>query len=161
MTDSRLIAASLLLLAAACATTPAAHDPSRDPAAALKRQTLLLQYRVPADGMIPVALFDADSTLRVSLSGVVTATSANDVLILPCVAQRIKQLVDEGYFVAIVSNQGGFANLMKKGQTDAANQQLVTSEAALATTVQLINAQARAPVIHYFDMAENEDDFRK
>ncbi|MBI2892738.1 MAG: HAD-IIIA family hydrolase [Deltaproteobacteria bacterium] len=98
----------------------------------------------------PVAFFDADSTLRVSKSGSVTADYPGDVNILPFVARKIAELGELGYLVAVVSNQGGVGS---------GHQSYEDAEGALAFTVaQLGRLGAR---VHYFDFAEAYDEFRK
>lgn len=70
----------------------------------------LATYTCPAGAEpIKVAFFDADSTLRVSKSGAVSANTADDVNLLPLVARKVAQVNAEGFLVAIVSNQGGVA----------------------------------------------------
>jgi DNA 3'-phosphatase len=108
-------------------------------------------YICPAgDGPIPVAFFDADSTLRVSKRGSVTADDPGDVDILPFAADFLAAQNDQGRLVAIVSNQGGIAD---------GHQTLAGAEGALAYTVrQLLRLGAR---VDYFDFAENYDQQRK
>lgn len=104
-----------------------------------------------ADGALqPVAFFDADSTLRVSKSGQVTADNPTDVNILPFAARKVAELNRLGYLVAIVSNQGGVGS---------GHQSYEDAEGALAFTVaQLGRLGAR---VDYFDFAEAYDQFRK
>ena len=97
-----------------------------------------------------VAFFDADSTLRVSKSGAVTAEDPGDVNILPFVAGTIADLTRRGYLVAVVSNQGGISS---GHQTDD------DAQGALAFTVAQLAALG-APV-PYFDYAEAYDEYRK
>lgn len=119
-------------------------------AAPEKRQTLDL-YACPsgADG-IGVAFFDADSTLRVSKVGSVTATSATDVDVLPFAATTIAKLRKKHKLIAIVSNQGGVG----KGKT-----KYETAEGALALTAKRLGQLGGS--VDWFDFAENEDEFRK
>lgn len=98
----------------------------------------------------PVAFFDADSTLRVSKSGQVTADDPADVNILPFAARRVAELGAQGYLIAIVSNQGGVGS---------GHQSYEDAEGALAFTVSQLGALGAR--VHYFDFAENYDDFRK
>src|SRR5690606_36349155 len=72
-----------------------------------KRRTTSYLKCPRGDAKAKVAFFDADSTIRVSKSGVVTATSPTDVNVLPFAASEIAKLDREGYIVAVVSNQGG------------------------------------------------------
>jgi DNA 3'-phosphatase len=104
----------------------------------------------PGGGPIKVAFFDADSTLRVSQSGAVTANAIDDVYLLPFAADTIARLNAEGYLVAIVSNQLG----VSRGFVTAA----VAEGALLATAGRLALLQAR---IDYVDFAERADADRK
>lgn len=108
-------------------------------------------YACPSDvDDVGVAFLDADSTLRISRSGTPTASHEQDVYILPFVARRIAELNDQGYLVAIVSNQGGVA----AGFTD-----FEVAEGALVFVAhQLEQLGAK---IDYIDFADQKDDFRK
>lgn len=134
---------------------PAADEPSAceadEPAAVPTVRQDLSAWTCPADAAPqPVAFFDADSTLRVSKSGTVTADGPRDVNILPFVARKIIELGELGYLVAVVSNQGGVGS---------GHQSYEDAEAALAFTVsQLATLGAR---VHYFDFAESYDEYRK
>lgn len=114
----------------------------------------LTKYRCPTtppeDG-IAVAFFDADSTIRVSKSGVVTATSQDDVNVLPFVAETIRKAkIKQKVLVAVVSNQGGVG----KGHTP-----YEVAEGAIAYAASQI-ARLGAKV-DYFDFAPDDDEFRK
>lgn len=118
----------------------------------LKRQTFLSDNFSKKESKVRVAFFDADSTLRVSISGSVSANAVDDVMLLPDVEVKIAELVKQGYLVAIVSNQGG----IKAG--------LVTHEVAdgaLYHTIELIKAKNPEAQIQYFDYAEGDDEARK
>lgn len=104
----------------------------------------------PPDAGIPVAFFDADSTLRVTKSGSVTPNDVDDVYVLPFAAETIKQLNAEGYLVAVVSNQGGVA----AGYTT-----LEVAEGGLVTAITLLTDLGAK--IDYLDFADQKDDFRK
>lgn len=101
---------------------------------------------------VKVAFFDADSTLRVSKSGSVSANGPKDVILLPFVADRIAELNQAGYLIMIVSNQGGVGKGILPIQT---------ADAALFYTVKLIRGKNKKARVHYIDFAENEDQFRK
>jgi DNA 3'-phosphatase len=103
----------------------------------------------PAGSSVPVAFFDADSTLRVSISGNVSASHAKDVYLLPCVAERLRELKENGYLIMIVSNQGGIPRYTSLEEADL----------ALQYTVDLIR-EAGGDVAIY-DFAENNDEYRK
>jgi len=99
---------------------------------------------------IKVAFFDADSTLRVSKSGSVTANSVEDVNVLPFAASKIAELSHSGMLVAIVSNQGGVAS---------GKQTFEVAEGALVFAAkQLAKLGGK---IDYIDLAEKLDDNRK
>jgi len=115
-----------------------------------KRRTTSAIKCPPGTGHAKVAFFDADSTIRISKSGAVTADSATDVNVLPFAAQEIKRLASEGHLIAIVSNQGGVGS---------GHQTLATAEKALALAVSRLR-KLGAPV-HYFDFADKYDNFRK
>ncbi len=115
-----------------------------------KRRTTSAIKCAPGTALKKVAFFDADSTIRVSKSGAVTADSATDVNVLPFAAKEIKRLAGEGFLIAVVSNQGGIS---------AGHQTLATAEKALALAISKLR-KLGAPV-HYFDFAEKNDDFRK
>lgn len=110
-----------------------------------------LSYTCPrGEAPIKVAFFDADSTLRVSKANSVTAVSVDDVAILPFVAKAIRAANDDGFLVAIVSNQGGVA----AGRTT-----LRVAEGALVTTAKKLGALGAR--VNYLDFAEAHDGFRK
>lgn len=94
-----------------------------------------------------VAFFDADSTIRISKTKSVTANEENDVLILPFVAKKIRELNESGYLIAIVSNQGGVKDNKEKFQ--------IAQGSLLYTIHQLARLGAR---VDYFDFAEFFDD---
>ena len=101
---------------------------------------------------VKVAFFDADSTLRVSRSGSVSANSVDDVSILPCVAPRIAELKKAGFLIAVVSNQGGVAAGVVTDEV---------ASGALQTTLTLIKSRNNSADIHYFDYAGYKNKFRK
>jgi DNA 3'-phosphatase len=116
----------------------------------VKRRTLATTYRPTGTSAVKVAFFDADSTLRVSRSGNVSANGPRDVELLPGVAEKLRQLAEQGYLLAVVSNQGGVA---------AGFVALEDADAALAYTLRLL-ARHGAPM-HYYDFAEAKDENRK
>jgi HAD superfamily hydrolase (TIGR01662 family) len=144
------IAAAVVVLGSNCAS-PGIGSVDRTPAAVTKRQTLE-GFRPQDITRIPVAFFDADSTLRVAVSGQVTANAPNDVAILPCVPQRLRQLAIDGYLIAVVSNQGGVA--AAQDPTEKARR-FAVAEQALAFTVGLITQGGG--VVHHFDFAEGKE----
>jgi bifunctional polynucleotide phosphatase/kinase len=120
--------------------------------ATLGRQTFLNDRFARANNMVKVAFLDADSTLRVSLSGAVTATAPTDVMILPNVENKIAELIKAGYLVAIVSNQRGV-------ETGFTSHEVASG--ALLYTIQLIQAKNPEARIQYYDYAESSDESRK
>lgn len=118
----------------------------------LNRRTLLNSNFSTRKGLVKVAFFDADSTLRVSLSGSVSANNEKDVMLLPFVSQRIAELNQLGYLIMVVSNQGGVA----KGLIS-----IQTADSALKYMTELISAENPMAQIHYIDFADQEDKFRK
>lgn len=114
------------------------------------RRTLSESFRPGPGSKVRVAFFDADSTLRVSLSGSVSANHPTDAMLLPEVAAKLSELNRQGYLVAVVSNQGGVAS----GYIT-----LETADGALQHTLNLL--QDEGAVVHYYDFAENRDHDRK
>jgi DNA 3'-phosphatase len=104
----------------------------------------------PSAEGVPVAFFDADSTLRIARSGQFTASEKDDVYILPFVASNVAQLSADGHLIAIVSNQGGVAS----GVTpfDVAEGALVF----VASQLHVLGAK-----VDYLDFADQKDEFRK
>lgn len=123
-------------------------EPGQGPA---QRREIGSAFR-PPPGSAPVrlALFDADSTLRVAPSGKVSANGPRDVAILPRVAVKLAQVAREGYLIAIVSNQQG----IEYGHVSFAD-----ADSALRHTIALLAAEG-APV-HYYDFAEGGGEDRK
>jgi D-glycero-D-manno-heptose 1,7-bisphosphate phosphatase len=107
-------------------------------------------YTPPADGLVKVAFFDADSTLRIAPSGSVSANTPTDVRILPNVPKVLKMLRDKGYLIYIVSNQSGVS---------AGHVTCDTAEGALLYTISEITKAGG--YVHGYDFAENSDENRK
>jgi DNA 3'-phosphatase len=108
-------------------------------------------YRCPEeDGAVKVAFFDADSTLRISRGGTPTANAVDDVYVLPFVASKISELNEEGYLVAIVSNQGGVA---------AGFTSLEVAEGGLLFVGEQLDKLGAK--VDYVDFAEERNTFRK
>jgi|GEM_PF-3748495 DNA 3'-phosphatase len=99
---------------------------------------------------VPVAFFDADATLRLAKGGTPSPNGADDVLVLPGNATGIREAMDNGMLIAVVSNQGGVSH----GFVSHEN-----AEAALAKTAELL--ALRGAHVSYFDMATAYDDDRK
>jgi DNA 3'-phosphatase len=116
----------------------------------LGRRKLADTFSYAGNGPVKVAFLDADSTLRVSSSGSVSANGPTDVRLLPFVADRLKELADDGYLIAIVSNQAG----VQYGHVT-----METADSALMHTVDLIRAAGAE--VHYVDYAESNGPDRK
>lgn len=114
-----------------------------------RRQFLNRSFKIE-NNQVKVAFFDADSTLRVSLSGAVTANSPEDVQLIPGVAEKIRSLNKQGYLVAILSNQGGVAS---------GHATIGVADQALLKTIDLL--QKQEAIVHYYDFAEAWDHNRK
>jgi DNA 3'-phosphatase len=108
------------------------------------------EFTPPPDGKIKVAFFDADSTLRVSKSGSVSANGPTDVALLPGVAKKLAELAKEGYLITIVSNQQG----VQFGHVS-----LNDADAALQHTIKLI--KDAGGTVHGYHFAESDGPRRK
>lgn len=116
----------------------------------IERRQLSKSFMPPAGKNVKIAFLDADSTLRVAPSGAPSANAVDDVALLPMTAQPLKRLADEGYLLAVVSNQAG----IQYGH--------VTFEIAQAAMVTTLKRLAdRGVRIHYFDFSEKKDVNRK
>lgn len=116
-----------------------------------ERRTFLSDFKIQ-NKKVKVAFLDADSTLRVSRSGSVSANTPTDVAILPNVATALATLNEQGYLLMIVSNQGGIAAGMITEEI---------ADRALKFTVDQIKQKVPAATIHYYDFAEAKNEFRK
>jgi|CXWL01.1.fsa_nt_gi DNA 3'-phosphatase len=119
------------------------------PAYQPERRRISESFQFDGNEAVKVAFFDADSTLRVSPAGGVSAKDPKDVMLLPWVGPKLAELVRQGYLIAIVSNQAGIPKHIS----------LENSDRALAYTVELIREQGGD--VHYFDLAEYRDHDRK
>lgn len=107
------------------------------------------------DKKIKVAFFDADSTLRISKSGRLSANNPLDVIILPGVANKIAELTKDGYLIAIVSNQGGIISKnVTFNQDNSYEGKFQIADQALKYTIRLIQKENPLAKIHYYDFAE-------
>lgn len=115
----------------------------------IERQTFLVDPILAETGRVKVAFFDADSTLRISRSGLPWASYDTDFIVLPGVAEKIRELNRQGYVVAIVSNQGRIPVSLTFKEAD---------EAFFNLAVRL---KTMGAIVHYFDFAEKVDEYRK
>ncbi len=144
-------------LTVACASTPPQIESSRRPSGeeaitclSDTRQTISPAFQPKNKTKIKVAFFDADSTLRVSKSGSVSANAPDDVRILPHMGAELKKLAAANYLIYIVSNQGG---------VQAGKVTCETADKALLYTIQSIENDGG--VIHGYDFSEKDDETRK
>lgn len=110
----------------------------------------ITNYQMPENGLIKVAFFDADSTVRIAPSGSVSANSPTDVRILPNVPEVFRMLAENNYLIYIVSNQGGVAS---------GNITCEIADGALNFTAEEIIRQGG--MVNGYDFAENNNDMRK
>lgn len=147
---------SILFFAVAissCATLEKYRGPASNKVVVCPSESrrIISQDYAPKDKTkIKVAFFDADSTLRISKLGSVSASSADDVMILPHLSKALNKLQDDNYLIYVISNQGGVST----GEVSCE-----TAEKALQYTIELIKKDGG--VIHGYDFAENYDDSRK
>ena len=95
---------------------------------------------------VRVAFFDADDTLRTTLSGYVAPNHPDDVSIMPNTAEKLRELSKQGYLIAVVSNQFGIS----KNYVTYEN-----ADRALFRMVKLLKEQGAT--VHYYDFAEDKD----
>lgn len=109
-----------------------------------KRASVLEHFHPPKNKKIKVAFFDADGTVRIAKTKNHTAAHETDVLILPNVAQKLEELSEDGYFIAIVSNQTGIST--------GGRSYTMVDQAMEFTATEIKRAGG---VVHYYDFAEN------
>lgn len=114
-----------------------------------KRRSLMLTPNLSGT-LVPVAFFDADSTLRFTRSGRPSPHGRHDVELIKSSFKRLRKLAEEGFLLAIVSNQAGIAN----GYISFAE----VEEAFQETLRQFYS---RDIVFNYYDFAEKRDENRK
>lgn len=137
-----------MILAVGCT-----HQIKRDPDAVFCNSSTrqkITGFTAPTNGLVKVAFFDADSTLRVAPSGNISANSIDDVMILPNVGRALAQLKNDGFLVYIVSNQNGVGS----GAITCD-----VADGALKTTISKI--AGAGGFVHGYDFAENKDEYRK
>lgn len=110
----------------------------------------ITDFKNPESGLIKVAFFDADSTLRIAPSGSVSANTPTDVRILPNVPETLKMLAENNYLIYIVSNQGGVAS---------GNVTCEIADSALHFTAQEI--KRLGGTVNGYDFAESSNEMRK
>ncbi len=114
-----------------------------------KRRSLVLPATL-ADRTLRVAFFDADNTLRNTHSGKPSPHGRADLIVYPHCFARLKELGDEGYLLAIVSNQAGIElGHISRAEVEEAMQATLHSYAEKGVT------------FNYYDYAELYNDDRK
>ena len=141
-----LFAVALLGLCGGCKTTNSNVAELKDEGTFPTVRRKLENYTCPESEQAKVIFFDADSTLRVSRSGSLYPTRGDDVYILPGVAEKIIEKGEQGYLIAIASNQGNVP------RTIAFN----PAQAALVTTAEKL--AALGATFHYIDFYSKCDD---
>ncbi|MDN5280498.1 MAG: bifunctional polynucleotide phosphatase/kinase [Clostridiales bacterium] len=114
-----------------------------------KRRQLVLTGNL-VGSLLPVAFFDADSTIRVTRSGKPSPHGRHDVIILPESFKKLEELVHKGYVLVIVSNQAGI---------DLGYISLAEVEEAFQETLHQFSRQGI--FFNYYDFAEKKDENRK
>jgi DNA 3'-phosphatase len=146
-----------LALLAACNTTEQPRKPADngDSSYVPARRIIDDSFKPKNPAKIRVAFFDADSTLRVSKSGSVSANGPEDVVLLPCIGRKLKKIAAEGYLIGIVSNQGG----VRSADNPNGPITLETADRALQYTMKLVRDDGGE--VHWYDFAEKKDERRK
>lgn len=141
-----------ILIIFSCQHIGFARKPTADETKTCQSSTRqkITNFKYPENGLIKVAFFDADSTVRVAPSGSVSANTPTDVRILPNVPEVLQMLNENNYLIYIVSNQGG---------VNSGNITCDIADGALNFTTQEIIRLGGA--VHGYDFAENSDDMRK
>lgn len=72
-----------------------------------EKRRILLPPTNATGSLLPVAFFDADNTLRYTRSGKPSPHGRHDVIVIRETFARLAELQNQGYLLAIVSNQAG------------------------------------------------------
>lgn len=137
----------LLFSLLTCVVAPLA---GADPLSAQGRRQLLESFAPSAqESGIAVAFFDVDGTLRPAARPGAPVDRPEEVFLLPHVASRLGELARQGYFIALISNQGGIPRFLSFEQ----------AQQTLFHTVKLIRRAGGS--VHMMDFAESYDDNRK
>ncbi len=99
---------------------------------------------------LPVAFFDADNTLRRTRSGKPSPHGRHDVIVFAHAIDKLKELVEKGYVLAIVSNQAG----IELGFLSSCE-----VEEALHETMRVF--AEHGIIFNYYDYADRRDKNRK
>lgn len=97
-----------------------------------------------------MAFFDADNTLRFTRSKKPSPHGRHDVILIRETFRKLRELAENGYFLAIVSNQAGIE------QGYISYQEV---EEAFQETLRQFSEQRI--IFNYYDFAEKKDDDRK
>lgn len=111
----------------------------------LERQELSPQYSYTG-GPVRLALFDADSTIRISTGHYFAPASAAEVRVLPNVPEAILALNRRGYLVAIMTNQSNM--IMRVGEANVL--------AGVRETIRQV--EAAGGKVHYFDYSTTAEE---
>ncbi|GAB4284052.1 MAG: hypothetical protein Kow0029_30450 [Candidatus Rifleibacteriota bacterium] len=114
-----------------------------------KRRKLVLPAKISGQS-IPVAFFDADNTIRTTRSGKPSPHGKHDVRIFRETSTKLKDLINQGYILAIISNQAG----IEKGYITYPE-----VEEAFQETLRLFAEEQ--VFFNYYDFAEKKDENRK
>lgn len=114
-----------------------------------KRRSLLLSANLSGNPL-PVAFFDADSTLRFTRSGKPSPHGRHDVQLIKSSFKKLQELMASGYLLAIVSNQAGIENKFIS---------LAEVEEAFQETLKQFFEKGID--FNYYDFAERKDENRK
>jgi HAD superfamily hydrolase (TIGR01662 family) len=111
---------------------------------ALIRRTMRNPFHY-AGGEVPVAFLDADSNVRIPITGWYAPRTPEEVVLLPGVARKIRELTEQGFFVTIVSNQ---KTILASGAT------LENVDKAMEQTARLMESEGGK--VHLFNYALTE-----
>lgn len=104
----------------------------------------ITEFEASAKGKIKVAFLDADSTIRVSGGQWFAPANVSEICILPGVAKKIRKLNEDGYFVAVISNQQTMVNRIGEAKIEEIMQATIRG------------AEAAGGRVNYFDYSLND-----
>lgn len=146
----RFITAIIILCTSLVETVVEVYAETPESTLSLSRRIFLHFSQVSIENnSVKLAIFDADSTLRVSRSGAPSPNSPDDFVVLPFTPEKIRELNAKGYLVAIMSDQAGVSKFITRE----------TADAALFNLVRQLRDQGA--LVHYYDFSETYDVNRK